>query len=193
MAIGSDDGLNRDAEHPEAKLLKLALELDGRLVAKGDVDSVGPLIDNSLQTMLVLTGKKVNLVSQAFGCLDGGDVKINENHVDALLLKRRKEPRLPHSCCRPWRLARRPRQATPVRPSTNSQDAASGPTATVPPLITTTSSAPSGLEPQQGAQAYKVAVRHPFTRLAVRYLLNAVCSCSHPLCPSSDCCSQVQH
>lgn len=75
----------------DTKSLKLILELDtaveGSLASKGHVDAIWPLVLDDLADKLRGNRKEVDLVSQPLGGLDGGNVRVDQDGVNALLLQ----------------------------------------------------------------------------------------------------------
>ena len=89
--LSGDDSVDRCTKNLDTKGLELILELDtdleGSLSTKGDIDGIGTLVLDDLSDKVGVDRKEVNLVGQSLGGLDGGDVGVDEDGVDALLLQ----------------------------------------------------------------------------------------------------------
>ncbi|KAI6769203.1 hypothetical protein HG531_010307 [Fusarium graminearum] len=89
--LGGDDSVNGGTKDLDTEGLELVLELDtdleGSLSTKGDIDGIGTLVLDDLADEVGVDRKEVNLVGQTLGGLDSGDVGVDEDGVDALLLQ----------------------------------------------------------------------------------------------------------
>ena len=89
--LGLDDGVDWSTEDLNAELGKLILELDtnleGGLSTEGDVDGIRRLVLDDLTDEVGSDWEEVNLVGETGRGLDSGNVWVDENGVDALLLQ----------------------------------------------------------------------------------------------------------
>lgn len=89
--LGRDDRVDLGSEHLAAESLKLVLERNsdrqGRLTSERAVDSVRFLVLDDLSDKLGVDGQVVDLVGETLGRLDGRNVGVDEDGVDALLLE----------------------------------------------------------------------------------------------------------
>lgn len=89
--LGGDDGRNLGSEHLASESFKLVLQSDSDrqrgLSTKGDVDSIRLLVLEDLSNKVRGDGEVVDLVGKTLGCLDGGDVGVDEDGVDTFLLE----------------------------------------------------------------------------------------------------------
>jgi hypothetical protein len=89
--LGGDDGVDGSTKDLDTEGLKLVLELNTNLESglstEGNIDSIGALVLNDLSDEISVDRKEVNLVGQALGGLDSGNVGVDEDSVDALLLQ----------------------------------------------------------------------------------------------------------
>jgi len=89
--LSGDDSVDGCTKDLDTKGLKLILELDtdleGSLSTESDIDGIGTLVLDDLSDKVGVDRKEVNLVSQSLGGLNSGNVGVDEDGVDALLLQ----------------------------------------------------------------------------------------------------------
>ncbi|GKT92902.1 LOW QUALITY PROTEIN: hypothetical protein Ct61P_10752 [Colletotrichum tofieldiae] len=89
--LSGDDGVNGGTQDLDAELLELILELDtdlqSGLSTECDIDGIGSLVLDDLADKLGVDRKEVHLVGKTLGRLDGGNIGVDENGINALLLQ----------------------------------------------------------------------------------------------------------
>ena len=89
--LGVDDGLHGGTQHADivffqhATLKELHAAVQRRLSAKGQQDSIGLLLLDDTLHEVGSDGKEIDLVGNALGRLHGGDVRVDEHRLHALL------------------------------------------------------------------------------------------------------------
>ncbi len=92
--FGVLDGGNRRAEYPHPKTcqhaatVQLQAAVERCLSAEAEQDALRPFPLNHLGNERRLNGKEVNAVSQMLGCLDGGNVRVDEDNPQAFRRER---------------------------------------------------------------------------------------------------------
>ncbi|GKT45601.1 LOW QUALITY PROTEIN: uncharacterized protein ColSpa_05782 [Colletotrichum spaethianum] len=89
--FGGDDGINGGTQDLDAELLELVLELDtdlqSGLSTECDIDGIRSLVLDDLADEFGVDREEVHLVGETLGRLDGSNVGVDEDSVDALLFQ----------------------------------------------------------------------------------------------------------